>query len=115
MADKKNIPSGLVVHRVWVPKDESDRRRPIAYVIERRRRIAGVVLIALGVLLGLAILVAGGDFWLAFVSLLIAWVGVAYGGGGRTGFYEVNESGGLGGYLGRSRPELDSMRPRKPG
>jgi hypothetical protein len=115
VVDKTKIPSGLVVSRFWVPDDKSDRRRPIAYVNERRRRIAGSMLIALGVLLGLAVLVARGAFWLAFVPLLIAWGGVAYAGGGRTGFYEVTDDGGLGEYLGRSRPKLDSMRACKLG
>jgi hypothetical protein len=115
VVDKKKIPSVLVVHRVWVPEDKSDHRRPIAYVSERRWRIAGAALIALGVLLGLAVLVARGASWPAFVPLLIAWAGGVYGGGGRTGFYEVNEEGGLGAYLGRSRPQLASMRARKPG
>jgi hypothetical protein len=68
-------------------------------------------MIGLGVLLGLGVLVARGAFWLAFVPLLLAWAGVAYGGGGRTGFYEVDDDGGLGEYLGRSRPELGLMRP----
>lgn len=113
MVDKKKIPSALVVHRVWAPESESDRR-PIAYVSERRRRIAGAVLIAVGVILGLAVLVARGASWVAFIPLLIAWAGVAYAGGGRTGFYEVNEDGGLGEYLGRSRPDVGSMRPSKP-
>ncbi len=112
--DKAKISSGLVVHRVWVPEKESDRRRPIAYVSERRRRIVGVALIALGVILALAVLVTRAAFWLAFVSLLIAWGGVAYGGGGRTGFYEVDDDGTLGKYLGRSKPDLGSMRPEKP-
>lgn len=115
VVDKTKIPSSLMVSRVWIPDDKSDRRRPIAYVTERRRRIAGAVLIALGVLLGLAVLVARGASWLAFVPLLTAWGGVAYAGGGRTGFYEVADDGGLGEYLGRSRPNLDSMRARKLG
>lgn len=76
----------------------------VVYVTDRRRRIAGTALIVLGVALALAVLVTGIAFWLAFVSLLIAWAGVAYGGGGRTGFYEVDEDGKLGRYLGRSRP-----------
>ena len=114
MVDKSRIPSGLVVHRVWMPANEADRRRPIAYVSERRRRTIGAVLITLGVGLGLVFLVTRAAFWLAFVPLLIAWLGVAYAGGGRTGFYEVNDDGGLGEYLGRSRPEVSSMRPGKP-
>lgn len=115
MVDKTKIPTGLVVSRVWVPDDESDRRRPIAYVGERRRWIVGSALIALGALLGLAVMAARGAFWLAFVPLLIAWGGVAYAGGGPSGFYEVTDDGGLGEYLGRSRPKLESMRARKQG
>jgi hypothetical protein len=115
VVDKTKIPTGLVVSRVWVPDDESDRRRPIAYVGERRRWIVGSALIALGALLGLAVMAARGAFWLAFVPLLIAWGGVAYAGGGPSGFYKVTDDGGLGEYLGRSRPKLESMRARKQG
>jgi hypothetical protein len=104
MLDRSKIPAGLVVHRVWLPKDISDSRRPIAYVVDRHRRWAGAALIAVGVVLALSVLVTRTGFWLAFVSLLIAWAGVAYAGGGRTGFYELDEEGGLGRYLGRSRP-----------
>jgi len=56
------------------------------------------------VILALAALVARTAIWLAFIPLLLAWAGVAYAGGGRTGFYEVNDDGGLGEYLGRSKP-----------
>jgi hypothetical protein len=97
-----------------VPEDDSETHRSIAHVSERRRRIVGALLIALGAILALAVLVTRAAFWLAFAPLLIAWAGVAYGGGGRTGFYEVDDDGGLGEYLGRSRPEVGSMRPSKP-
>jgi hypothetical protein len=112
--DKSKLPTDLIVHRVWVPDDDSGSRRSIAYVGERRRRIVGAVLIAVGVILMLSVLVTRAAFWLAFVPLLIAWGGVAYGGGGRTGFYELSDDGGLGDYLGRSKPEIRSMRQRKP-
>ncbi len=112
--DKSKVPSGLVVHRVWVPEHDSDLRRPIADVSDRRRRIVGAVLIALGVILAIAVLVTRAAFWLAFVSLLIAWAGVAYAGGGRTGFYEVADDGGLGVYLGRLKPDLNSMHATRP-
>ncbi|GEM_PF-5187063 len=114
MLDKSKLPPDLVVHRLWVPEDDSEPRRSIVYVSERRRCIAGAVLIALGVVLALAVLVTRAAFWLAFVALLIAWGGVAYAGGGRTGFYEVEDDGGLGDYLGHSKPEVGSMRPRRP-
>jgi hypothetical protein len=115
LLDKSKLPSGLVVHRVWVPESDSEPRRAIAYVGERRRRIAGVVLIALGVIVAVAVLVTRAAFWVAFVSLLIAWAGVAYAGGGRTGFYEVNDDGGLGEYLGRSKPwQARIVKSRRP-
>ena len=102
----------MAVQRIWVPESVSETRRPIAYVGDRRRRIIGALLIALGVVLGLAVIVTRGAFWLVFAPLLIAWSGVAYTGGGRTGFYEVNDDGGRGRYLGRTRPEdSNSYRP----
>jgi len=116
VVDKTRISSGLVVHGVWAPAEESERRRPIVHVGERRRRIIGALLISLGLVLGFAAaLVTRGASWLAFAPLLIAWSGAAYAGGGRTGFYEVNGDGGLGEYLGRSKPEVASMHPHKPG
>ncbi len=111
--DKSKISADLVVHRVWVPQRASDRRLSIAYVGERRRMIVGTALLALAVTLGLAALVTRAAFWVAFVPLLIALTGVAYAGGGRTGFYEVGEDGGLGRYLGRTRPDLGSMRRKR--
>ena len=114
MLDQSKLPSNLVVTSVWVPDDAAHARRPVAQVSEPRRQIAGAVLIALGVILGLAVLLIGGPSWPAFGSLLIAWTGVAYASGGRSGFYEVDTDGGLGGYLGRARPDVSSMRPRKP-
>lgn len=114
MLDRSKLPSDLIAHHVWRPDNSSDARRPIAYVSERRRRTIGAVIIALGVILGLAFLAAMGPFWLEFVALLIAWSGVAYAGGGRTGFYEVTDDGGLGNYLGRSRPEVGSMHLERP-
>jgi len=112
--DKTKLPPGLYVHLVGVPEPGSGTSRSIAYVIERRRRIVGAVLIVLGVILGLAVAVTRAAIWLAFVPLLLAWGGVAYAGGGRTGFYEIGEGGGLGVFLGRSKPEAGSLRWRKP-
>jgi hypothetical protein len=112
--DRSKIPSSLAVHRVWVPEHDSDLRRPVVYVSDRRRRTIGAVLIMVSVVAALAVVVTTSTFWLAFVPLLTAWEGVAYAGGGQTGFYEVSDDGGLGEYLGRSRPDIGSMRPSKP-
>jgi hypothetical protein len=112
--DRSKIPSSLAVHRVWVPERDSDLRRPVVYVTDRSRRTVGTLLIVVSVVAALAVLVTRPAFWLAFVPLLVAWAGVAYAGGGRAGFYHVNDDGGLGRYLGRSKPEVGSMRPGKP-
>ena len=114
MLDKSKVPSDLVVHRVWEPDDPHDTRRPIAYASERNRRVIGAALIALGTTLAVAALMLNVAFSIAFLLLLVAWAGAAYGGGGRTGFYRVNDDGGLGEYLGRVGPDLSSMRPRRP-
>jgi hypothetical protein len=111
--DQSKIPSGLAVHRVWVPERDSDTRRPVAYVTDHRRRAIGAVLIAIGMVAALAVLLTRAAYWLAFVPLLVAWAGAAFAGGGRTGFYEVDEDGALGEYLGRSKPDLSSMRAVK--
>jgi uncharacterized protein YjeT (DUF2065 family) len=113
--DRSKLPPDLAVQLVWVPESVSETRRPIAHASDRRRRRAGAALIAVGVVLALAALVTRTAAWLAFIPLLIAWAGVAYAGGGRSGFYEVNEDGGLGEYLGRHRPEVGGMPPSKPG
>ena len=108
------IPADLVVHRVWVPEHDSDPRLPVVYVSELRRRALGAILIGLGAVLAISVVVARAAFWVAFACLLVAWAGVAYAAGGRTGFYEVDPGGVLGKYLGRSRPDVGSMRPSKP-
>jgi hypothetical protein len=113
LLDRSKIPSSLVVHQVWVPERDSDRRRPVAYAGDRRRRTIGVILIALGVVATLAVLLTRAAIWLAFVALLVAWAGAAYAGGGRTGFYEVDDDGGLGEFLGHSKPDFSSMRAVK--
>jgi len=112
--DRSKVSAGLVVHRVWVPEHASDLRRPIAYVGERRRRIIGVVMVTLAVTLALGAVAVRAEFWFAFAPLLLAWAGVAYASGGRTGFYEVGDDGRLGRYLGRSKPDLGSMRRSGP-
>jgi hypothetical protein len=85
----------------------------VANVIDRRRRTIGAVLIAIGIVAALAVLLTRTAYWLAFVPLLVAWAGAAYAGGGRTGFYEVDDDGGLGEYMGRLKPDLSSMRAVK--
>ena len=114
MLQAAKFPSEFRVHRIWEPRHASDDRRPIAFVTERRRRLTGAAMILVGLVEGLAILVLQLDIALMFIGVLISLAGIAYANGGRAGFYEVEEDGSLGAYLGRARPDLDSMRSRRP-
>lgn len=103
------LPSGLRVHRIWKPRYSSDGRRPIAFVTERRRRLTGGAGIAVGLIELLAVFALHAPLWLVFAGLAVSVAGGLYANGGRAGFYELEEDGTLGAYLGRTRPDLDSM------
>ena len=77
--DRSKVSAGLVVHRVWVPEHASDLRRPIAYVGERRRRIIGVVMVALAVTLALAAVVGLIAFLIGLLLLLVAYMALFVG------------------------------------
>jgi hypothetical protein len=114
MLQVAKFPSELRVHRIWEPRHASDDRRPIAFVTERRRRLIGAAVMVAGLVELLAILVLHWDVVLILVGVLMSLAGGVYANGGRAGFYEVEEDGSLGAYLGRARPDLDSMHPRRP-
>jgi hypothetical protein len=114
MLDRTKMPPNLWAHRLWVPNAGSDRgARTIAYVTERRRRMVGGVILVLGFVLVLAMPLAHAPVGLLMVGLVMSVVGGVYAAGGRSGFYEVAEDGSLGEFLGRSKPELGSMRGMK--
>ena len=108
------FPSELRVHRIWEPRRASDDRSPIAFVTERRRRSTGAAVMAFGLLVLAAVLLLHWDPLLMFIGLAISVAGGVYANGGRAGFYELEGDGSLGAYLGRGRPDLDSMRSRRP-
>ena len=113
MLDKKKLPPDLTANRVWVSIRDSEDRA-VAYVTERRRRLIGGAVAVAGLLVILAILAMHLAVGLLVVGVGIAAAGALYGNGGRSGFYEVEADGALGEYLGRSRPELSSMRGMRP-
>lgn len=114
MLDRAKMP-GFAAHRVWVPDaGSSPARRSIVYVTERRRRLIGGVLLAVGLIVMLAIAVTGAPFGLLVIALLLVVPGGGYALGGDSGFYEVAEDGSLGEFLGRAKPDLQSMRGVKP-
>jgi hypothetical protein len=108
------LPSELRVHRIWEPRRSSDDRRPIAYVTERRRRSIGAGAMGLGLLVLVAVLLLHWNLLLMFIGLALTVAGGLYANGGRAGFYELDEDGNLGAFLGRTRPDLDSMQSKKP-
>ncbi len=114
MLQAAKFPSELRVHRIWEPRHASDDRRPIAFVTERRRRSIGAGAMALGLLVLVGVFLLHWNLVLMFIGLAISLAGGLYANGGRAGFYEVDEDGSLGAYLGRGRPYLDSMRSRRP-
>lgn len=113
MLDKKKLPPDLAANRVWVSVRDSDDRA-IAYITERRRRLIGGAAAVAGLVLILVILVSHAPVGVLVVGVGISLAGALYGNGGRSGFYEVESDGSLGPYLGRSRPELSSMRGVRP-
>jgi hypothetical protein len=76
--------------------------------------LIGGGVMALGLIEALVVLLLHATVVLAVPGLVVALAAGMYANGGRAGFYEVEEDGSLGAYLGRSKPDLDSMRARKP-
>jgi len=113
MLDKTKLPPDLMANRVWVSIRDSDDRA-IAYVTGRRRRLTGGAIAVAGFVVILAILALHLAVGLLVLGVAMSMAGAVYGNGGRSGFYEVEPDGTLGEYLGRSRPQLSSMRGMRP-
>jgi hypothetical protein len=113
MIDRARVPD-FTVHRAWIPDGSpSQARRSIVYVTERRRRLIGGLLVAFAFVVTLAIMLTTTPSGLIVIPLLIIVLGGAYALGGDSGFYEVAEDGRLGEFLGKTKPDLRSMRGTK--
>ncbi|MGZ3415831.1 MAG: hypothetical protein ACXVAT_18590 [Isosphaeraceae bacterium] len=111
MLDRTKVPPDLVVHRVWTPEGTAAGRvRPVAYATERRRRLMGGLLVGLGLVMLVVLFLVQAPSYLAILGVAISVAGGWYALGGESGFYEVREDGGLGEFLGRTKPDLGSMR-----
>jgi hypothetical protein len=113
--DKSKLPGDLWLRMAWTPSEGSDPgERPIVLITDRRRWLIGLIPAVLGILLFTALFLAHVPVVLLLVPMAISLAGARYGSGGRAGYYEVNEDGTLGDFLGKKVPVvLRSMRRAK--
>ncbi len=106
------VPSDLWARRIWVPLPGN--KPSLVVVTDRKRLQYGAAIM----LLGFAVVVvvkAMNLHWAFAVGFLIIEVigGLYLAGGKRGGFYVLTQDGSLGEYLGKTKPDLKSMRGTK--
>jgi hypothetical protein len=103
--DKAKLPDDLWVRMTWAPKPGSEPdERPIVLITDRRRWMTGLIPAVVGILLLSALFLAHAPVVLLVLPIGISVAGARYGGGGKAGYYEVNEDRSLGDFLGRKIP-----------
>jgi hypothetical protein len=107
--DPTKVPPDLWARRIWVP--QSGSKPSLVEVTDRKRLQYGAVIMILGFVVVVAVR-AEHLHWAYAVSALILEVigGLVITGGKRGGFYVLAPDGGLGEYLGKTKPNLKSMR-----
>src|ERR1700682_3091419 len=107
--DQTKVPSDLWARRIWVPLSGS--KPSLVEVTDRNRLLIGAVTMVLGFVVVVAVR-AEHLHWAYALSALILEVigGLIITGGKRGGFYVLAPDGGLGEYLGRTKPDLRAMR-----
>ncbi|HET6310510.1 MAG TPA: hypothetical protein VFH00_05860 [Candidatus Nitrosotalea sp.] len=114
MLDRTKVPSDLWVQRLWVPDGSAPGRTAVALVTDKKRLLIGGGIMVLGFAVVIATRALQAPWTVALTALFLELVGGLYAAGGqRSGFYEVAPDGSLGDYLGRKRPDLNSMRGMK--
>ncbi len=111
--DPTKVPSDLWARRIWVPL--SGNKPSLVEVTDRNRVLIGAAIMILGFVV-VAVVRAERLHWAYAVSALVLEVagGLYLTGGKRGGFYVLTPDGGLGEYLGKSKPDLKSMRGVRP-
>jgi hypothetical protein len=111
MLDRTKVASDLWVQRLWVPDGSAPGRRAVALVTDKKRLLIGGGIMVVGFAVVIATRALRAPWAVALIALFLEVVGGLYAAGGqRSGFYEVAADGSLGDYLGRKRPNLNSMR-----
>jgi hypothetical protein len=81
---------------------------------DRKRLLVGAVIMVLGFVVVVAVRAVHLHWAFALSALILEVAGGLYlTGGKRGGFYVLTPEGGLGEYLGKSKPDLRSMRGTK--
>jgi hypothetical protein len=110
--DPTKVPPDLWPRRIWVP--QSGNKPSLVEVTDRKRLMIGAVIMVLGFVVVVAVRVTNLHWAFALSALILEVVGGLYlTGGKRGGFYVLGPNGGLGEYLGKSKPDLRSMRGTK--
>lgn len=110
--DRTKVPSDLWARRIWVPL--SGGKPSLVEATDRKRLFAGAVIMLLGFVVVVAVRAEHLHWAYAVSALILEVVGGLYlTGGKRAGFYVLTPEGGLGDYLGRTKPDLRSMRGTK--
>jgi len=110
--DLTKVPSDLWARRIWVPLAGSNPS--LVELTDRKRLSIGAVIMVLGFVVVVAVRAMNLHWAFALSFLIIEVIGGLYiTGGKRGGFYELAQDGGLGEYLGKSKPDLRSMRGTK--
>jgi hypothetical protein len=110
--DESKVPPGLWARRVWEPL--SGNKPSLVEVTDRQRLTVGAVIMVLGFVVVVAVKAANLHWAFAVSALILEVIGGLYlTGGKRGGFYVLAPDGGLGEYMGKSKPDLRSMRGTK--
>jgi hypothetical protein len=107
--DKTKVPPDLWARRVWVPDKGSGQT--LVEVTDRKRLLAGALIMGAGFLVVIAVRAAHAHWAFALSALILEVLGGLYlTGGKKSGFYVLAPDGGLGEYRGKNKPDLKSMR-----
>jgi hypothetical protein len=110
--DPAKVPSDLWARRIWVPLSGS--KPSLVELTDRKRLLVGAVIMVLGFVVVVAVRAVHLHWAFALSALILEVAGGLYlTGGKRGGFYVLTPEGGLGEYLGKSKPDLRSMRGTK--
>lgn len=110
------VPDSLLPQMIWRPVDDDGRTPAIVYLADRRRRRETVAAASAATLLSvISIFIFSPAVFAPVIgaaAVLLLFSLVRYR-NGKSGFYQLAESGELGAYLGRNAPDLAGYRRQR--